>query len=237
MSLGDLTGDAGAFDGPRRLTGSGRDATLALLRGGGIITGQGGFMAPSTRIVLGTATPGGGFPLYGDTVAAVINEVDDSLHVDTRNTKGSTENVPLLESGDLDLALVQGEVAHEARTGVGRPPAALPVLSAMYSTAGMFVVRGDAPARTIEDLRNRPVAFGARGSGLVILARYVLDGLGLDPQRDFEVVLQAFHLASQLCLAESCIDMFPDLAGNSPSHKPADNKRNGIGKHDPLGRK
>jgi TRAP transporter TAXI family solute receptor len=140
-------------------------------------------------IVLGTATPGGGFPVYGDAVAAAINGVDESLRVETRNTSGSTENVPLLEAGDLDLALVQGEVAHEALTGVGRPPAALPVLSAMYSTAGMFVVRGDSPARAIEDLKGRAVAFGARGSGLVILARYVLDGLGLDPQRDFEAVL------------------------------------------------
>src|SRR5215468_12495290 len=115
-----------------------------------------------TRVVLGTATPGGGFPLYGGAVAEVVNATDGSLAIETRNTKGSTENVPLLESGDLDLALVQGEVAHEARSGVGRPPVALPVLSAMYSTAGMFVVRGDAPARTIEDLRGRPVAFGAR---------------------------------------------------------------------------
>jgi TRAP transporter TAXI family solute receptor len=139
-------------------------------------------------IALGTATPGGGFPVYGDAVAAAINEVDRSLRVETRNTKGSTENVPLLESGALDLALVQGEVAHEALTGVGRPPVALPILSAMYSTAGMFVVRADSPARAVEDLRGRPVAFGARGSGLVILARYVLDGLGLDQQRDFEAV-------------------------------------------------
>ena len=100
-------------------------------------------MAPSMRIVLGTATPGGGFPLYGDTVAAVINEVDDSLHVETRNTKGSTENVPLLESGQVDLGLVQGEVAHEALSGIGRPPANLRILTAMYSTAGMFVVRAD----------------------------------------------------------------------------------------------
>jgi TRAP transporter TAXI family solute receptor len=58
----------------------------------------------------------------------------------------------------------------------------------MYSTAGMFVVRGDSPARAIADLRGRPVAFGARGSGLVILARYVLDGLGLDQQKDFEAI-------------------------------------------------
>jgi TRAP transporter TAXI family solute receptor len=32
------------------------------------------------------------------------------------------------------------------------------------------------------------VAFGARGSGLVILARYVLDGLGVDRDRDFQAV-------------------------------------------------
>ncbi|TMQ21877.1 MAG: hypothetical protein E6K82_14525 [Candidatus Rokuibacteriota bacterium] len=121
-------------------------------------------------LVLGTATPGGGFPVYGDAVAATLNEVDPALDVTTRNTKGSTENVPLLESGAL---------------GVGRPPATLTILAAMYSTPGMFVVRADAPACAIDDLRGRPVVFGARGSGLVILARYVLDGLGLDQTRDF----------------------------------------------------
>jgi len=40
----------------------------------------------------------------------------------------------------------------------------------------------------VRDLRGKPIAFGARGSGLVILARYVLDGLGLDQQADFEGV-------------------------------------------------
>lgn len=140
-------------------------------------------------MTLGTATPGGGFPVYGQAVADTINETDASLDVQPRNTRGSTENVPLLEAGSLDLALVQGEVAHEALAGIGRAPADLRVLAAMYSTPGMFVVRGDAPYRTVEDLRGKPVAFGARGSGLVILARYVLDGLGLDRDRDFQAVL------------------------------------------------
>ena len=113
-------------------------------------------------LVLGTATPGGGFPIYGDAVAATLNEVDPALDVTTRNTKGSTENVPLLEAGALDLALVQGEVAHEALSGVGRPPATLKILAAMYSTPGMFVVRADSPYRRVEDLRGKPVAFGAK---------------------------------------------------------------------------
>jgi hypothetical protein len=139
-------------------------------------------------VILGTATPGGGFPVYGDALAATLNEVDPSLDVVTRNTRGSTENVPLLESGRLDLALVQGEVAYEALQGIGRPPVDLRIFAAMYSTAGMFVVRGDSPVRAIADLRGRPVVFGARGSGLVILARYVLDGLGLDQAKDFEAI-------------------------------------------------
>src|SRR5713226_2947935 len=139
-------------------------------------------------VVLGTATPGGGFPLYGDALVATVREVDPLLWVTPRNTKGSTENVPLLEAGKLDIALVQGEVVHEALAGVGRPPAKLRILAAMYSTPGMFVVRADSPYHAIADLRGKPVAFGARGSGLVILARYVLDGLGLDQERDFQAV-------------------------------------------------
>jgi TRAP transporter TAXI family solute receptor len=139
-------------------------------------------------LILGTATPGGGFPLYGGAVVASVHEADPSLVIEPRNTKGSTENVPLLEAGQLDLGLVQGEVAYEALSGIGRPAADLKILAAMYSTAGMFVVRADGPVRAIADLKGKRVAFGARGSGLVILARYVLDGMGLDRDQDFEAV-------------------------------------------------
>jgi TRAP transporter TAXI family solute receptor len=141
-----------------------------------------------TIVVLGTATPGGGFPLYGGAFAETVQESDPTLSIEQRNTKGSTENVPLLEAGKLDIGLVQGEVAYEALSGVGRPPAPLKIIAAMYSTPGMFVVRADSPYRTIGDLRGKPVAFGAAGSGLVILARYVLDGIGLDQNKDFQAV-------------------------------------------------
>ncbi len=147
-----------------------------------------GGAASPTVVVLGTATPGGGFPLYGGAVAETVNAIDPSLSIVPRNTRGSTENVPLLEAGAVDIALVQGEVAYEALSGIGRNPAALKIVAAMYSTPGMFVVRADSPYRSIGDLAGKPVAFGARGSGLVILARYVLDGIGLDQEQDFTAV-------------------------------------------------
>jgi TRAP transporter TAXI family solute receptor len=142
----------------------------------------------TTKIVLGTATPGGGFPLYGDKLAETINETDPSLNVETRNTKGSTENIPLLEAGELDIALCTGEPFYEALEGIGRPKADLKIITAMYSTAGMFIVRGDSPAKTISDLKGKPVAFGTTGSGLTILSRYVMEGLGLDQVKDFQPI-------------------------------------------------
>ena len=136
-------------------------------------------------IVLGTATPGGGFPLYGEAFAEAVNAADASLVIETRNTKGSTENVPLLRAGSVDIALVQGEVANPA---LREPGSGLRIVAAMYSSPGMFVVRGDSADRTIDDLKGKPVAFGAKGSGLTILGRTVIDGLGLDADRDFQAI-------------------------------------------------
>ena len=138
-------------------------------------------------ILLATATPGGGFPLYGAAFAEAVNATDASLAIETRNTKGSTENVPLLESGAVDIALVQGEVANPA---LANAASGLRIISAMYSSPGMFVVRGDSKARSIADLKGQAVAFGAKGSGLTLLGRTVIDGLGLDADRDFK----AFYL-------------------------------------------
>jgi len=158
---------------------------------GGLVMGclpMGAHAQAATPVVLGTATPGGGFPVYGEAFARIVNDSAAGLVVEPRNTKGSLENIPLLESGKLDIALVAGEPAFEALTGVKGPAADLRIITAMYSTPGMFVVRGDSAFRTIEDLKGKPIAFGARGSGLPILAKYVLDGMGLDLERDFEAI-------------------------------------------------
>lgn len=136
----------------------------------------------------GTATPGGGFPVFGNAFAEVMNAADPGIVIAPRNTKGSAENIPLLESGGLDIALVAGEPAYEAFAGIGRPPTNLKVLTAIYSSPGMFVVRADSPYRRISDLKGKRVAFGASGSGLVLLSRYILDGLGFEQDRDFQAV-------------------------------------------------
>jgi TRAP transporter TAXI family solute receptor len=161
---------------------------VTLLLASGAAAQDGGKVIPKTTITLGTATPGGGFPLYGNAFAEVMNEIDPTLSIEPRNTKGSNENIPLLEEGKLDIALVAGEPSYEAFMGIGRPATRLKILTAMYSSPGMFVVRADSPYKTIRDLVGKPVAFGAKGSGLPILSRYLLDGLGLKQDEDFQSI-------------------------------------------------
>jgi TRAP transporter TAXI family solute receptor len=128
-------------------------------------------------LILGTATPGGGFPLYGDAFAEMVNAQEPKIRVEPRNTKGSTENVPLLETRKLDLALVAGEIASAALAKPGTP---LRIVAAMYSSPGMFIVRADSPHRTISDLRGKPVVLGTQASGVTALGRTVLDSLGIE---------------------------------------------------------
>jgi TRAP transporter TAXI family solute receptor len=102
-------------------------------------------------------------------------------------TKGSSENAQLLQVGDIDMGLVSGEVLHEWRKANASPPR-LSVVSVMYSTPGMFCVRADSRYRSITDLKGRPVVWSPRGTGSAVQARYVMDGMGLDMDRDFQAI-------------------------------------------------
>jgi uncharacterized protein len=128
-------------------------------------------------LVLGTATPGGGFPVYGDAFADMVNAQEPRLRIQPKNTKGSTENVPLLEANQLDIALVAGEIASSA---LARPGTPLRIVAAMYSSPGVVMVRADSPHRSISDLRGRTVVLGTQASGITALGRTVFASLGVD---------------------------------------------------------
>ena len=128
-------------------------------------------------LVLGTATPGGGFPIYGDAFAEIVNAQEPRLRIEPRNTKGSNENVPLLEANKLDIALVAGEIASAA---LAKPDTPLRIITAIYSSPGVLMVRGDSPYRSLGDLRGKTVVLGAQASGITALGRTVFDALGID---------------------------------------------------------
>ena len=46
-------------------------------------------VAQPAKVVLGTATPGGGFPAYGAALVAALRTVDPELEIEARNTQAA----------------------------------------------------------------------------------------------------------------------------------------------------
>src|SRR5260221_16238 len=84
------------------------------------------------------------------------------------------------------VSLVDGDPAYEAFVGIERPKSHLKVIAAIYSSPGMFAVRKDSTSQCVQDLVGKPIAWGTRASGITLLGKYVMDGLGLDREKDFE---------------------------------------------------
>jgi TRAP transporter TAXI family solute receptor len=141
----------------------------------------------SMSVRMGTSIEGGGFYPFSVALVDTLKAVDPILEINPLQTKGSSENARLLQAGDIDMGLVGGEVLHEwvsANPGVPM----LKVVSVIHSAPGMFCVRADSRYRRIADLRGRAVVWSPRGTGSAVQARYVMDGMGLDMDRDFEAI-------------------------------------------------
>lgn len=139
----------------------------------------------SRRVVLATATPGGGFPAFGAAFADTIRQADPGLIIEPRASGGSVENLGLLQAGSVDLGLVQGEYAYPAFAVAD----GVTVLAPMYPTPGLFVVPANSPIRSVADLRGRTVVLGTHQSGLTVMARSALAASGLDPAHDIRPIL------------------------------------------------
>ena len=144
-------------------------------------------LAQAMEVRFGTSTAGGGFAPYAAALIDALKNVDPILDIKPVLTKGASDNAERLEKGDIDIGLVSGEVMYE---WIARHPdkPKLKVISVIYSTPGMFAVRPESRYRRIADLVGRTVVWGPRGTGSAVQARYVMDGLGLDIDRDFEPI-------------------------------------------------
>ena len=72
------------------------------------------YAAEPTKLILGTATKGGGFQLFGKHLIEVINETSTGIRLEEQATKGSKQNLPFLETGKIDVGLVEGNAARQA---------------------------------------------------------------------------------------------------------------------------
>ncbi len=161
---------------------------MALISG----TASADMAAPKEQFMsLGTSSAGGSFfPLAGAMVS-VVGKYYPQLKINAEITGGSTDNVKLINNGQLELALTSAQTAYEAARGQGKFVAAgaqtkhLGVMAG-HGTVWQLYTLKKTGIKSIYDLKGKRVSLGGTGSDGNALGKEVIEAHGLIMNKDWK---------------------------------------------------
>jgi TRAP transporter TAXI family solute receptor len=142
------------------------------------------------------STTGVYFPV-ATGMAKMVNDAGSGVRANARSTGGSVFNMNALATGELDMAIVQNDIAYYAYKGSGiqafegKANNKVRTLAVLYPEVLHVIARKDAKINSIADLRGKRVVIGDLGSGTEQTARQVLEAYGLK----FEDLGQALRVS------------------------------------------
>ncbi|MFE5625243.1 TAXI family TRAP transporter solute-binding subunit [Streptomyces virginiae] len=180
----------------RAVLGAGLGAVAASLGG------CSGASGPVRRLRLATGPEGGPYNAFGKALALAVGVSDLPLEIVPVSTAASVNNLRGLDEGSAELALAMADTAEDAVLGrdTFTRPAAVTALARVYVNYTHLVVPADGPVRAVTDLAGRPVAAGAAGSGVRVVAQRVLRAAGPAEERPLGLA------ASVTALREGTVD-------------------------------
>ena len=118
-------------------------------------------------LTLGTASPGGTYYAYGEGLARILTRAL-GLPVTMRATEGPSENIQLLEAGEIELAFVTQGVALQAWNGTsgwtgGKQLRVMRAMFPMYDTPFQLLVFQESNMRSVGDMAGKRIGVGPRG--------------------------------------------------------------------------
>jgi TRAP transporter TAXI family solute receptor len=131
------------------------------------------------------------YPL-GTALGSIIGKAAPSLKASVQTTRGSAENLELLQAGRGEIAFTLGDSLADAwkgneEAGFAAPLKRLRGIAALFPNYIQVVARADAGIRTLADLKGKNVSVGVQKSGVELNARAIFAAAGLR-YRDFATV-------------------------------------------------
>jgi TRAP transporter TAXI family solute receptor len=118
-------------------------------------------------ITIGTASPGGTYFVYGEGLARLLTR-ELQTTVWARQAEGPTENIKLLQTGEIQLGFVTLGVAQQAWNGLGewtggKQYRAMRAVFPMYDTPFQFMVLRASGILSVSELAGKRVGVGPAG--------------------------------------------------------------------------
>ena len=178
-----------------------------------LLTGCGEDNAVKEKFVhIATGGTAGTYYPIGGAIGEILNKNISQMHASIQSTGGSVSNIYLLSEGDVELAIVQNDIAHYATNGTEMFKDAnkhkfenLKGIASLYPEACQFVTLADKGINSIADLKGKKVAVGAEGSGAEANARQILESYGIT-YNDIDAQYLSFAAGAK-ALKEGTVDV------------------------------
>lgn len=149
-----------------------------------LLAGCSGFSAEraSRDFTIAGGGPTGVYYAYGQQLALAVS-AELSANVSMAETNGSVDNLRRVGSHETLFGFAQGDAVADAVAGVGAFTEPLPIraVARLYDEYVHIVVRSDSDIEAIQDIANRKISLGAEGSGVNLVARRILEAVGVAP--------------------------------------------------------
>ena len=120
-------------------------------------------------VTLGTAPVGGAFAPVGNAIASEVNanKGDVNWKLQAKGTKGSKQNIRMLDRGELQLAMSNSAISYYAVNGQGGwdKKYKIRTVVTLAPNVGVFITKKDKGIVTFKDLRDKRVCVGPSGAG------------------------------------------------------------------------
>lgn len=148
--------------------------------------GEGGSGGQANRLSIATGGTTGVYYVYGGGLAKQLAANIANTQATASVTSASVENIKLLAGGKADIGFSQTDAAADAVNGTGTFTAKQPVkaIARIYDNYTHVVVAPGVEATKVADLKGKRVSLGPANSGTQVVARRMLEAVGLNPDTD-----------------------------------------------------
>lgn len=135
-------------------------------------------------LTMGTGEESAQIHQAGIAIAGVINNTVPGIHVAVETTKGSAINAVNVSEGDLNLALIEGDVAYDAVHGAygfaDRSLENLRVLGACYQQVSSWMALEKSGLTRVNQLKGKIISSGPVASATELASDMVFEVMGID---------------------------------------------------------
>ncbi len=157
--------------------------------------------AATKHLTMGTGgTAGVYYPLGGAISQVLSTKAGGAFSVTAQTTGASGENMRLIQAKEVDLAILQNDIAHSAYNGIAPFKDKLEgvrAIARLYPEYVHVVASKDSGVKKFEDFKGKKVSVGARGSGNEANCRQMFEFYGLNYKNVEPVFLPYGETADQ----------------------------------------